>query len=148
MLYINYIPLYFICQHFETIFTEKVRQTSYFFIFNDNNPKCTSCKLLNVNQQIKNGLLFKATNACGIFLQMAKNTDNENNLQRSLFTGCRVYFKIRIYAFFGFISSPIIAPPIIQTAPAICIIVIFSPSKTAAKTTADNGSRYPHTATV
>ena len=87
MLYKNYIPLYFICQHFETIFTEKVRQTSYVFVFNDNNPKCTSCKLLNVNQQIKNGLLFKATNACGIFLQMAKNTDNENNLQRSLFTG-------------------------------------------------------------
>ena len=49
--------------------------------------------------------------------------------------------KLEFYVLFGFINSPIIAPPIMHTAPIICIMVIFSPSNKAAKTTADKGSK-------
>lgn len=41
----------------------------------------------------------------------------------------------------GFTSSPIMAPPMMHTAPRYWIAVIFSPSSRAANSTADRGSR-------
>ena len=47
-----------------------------------------------------------------------------------------------------FLYSPSIAPPMISTAPMICIGSIVSFKKITENNTADSGSRYPHIATV